>query len=46
MKVLSFAFCKDRNGHVGFIKSYSHGFLTVIFDDGTRDVRPTEVSFL
>ena len=46
MKVLSFCFCKDKEGHVGLVKSYSHGYLTVIFDDGRRDVRPSEVSFL
>lgn len=46
MKVLSFCFCKDAAGHVGLVKSYAHGFLTVIFDDGVRDVRPNEVSYL
>ena len=46
MKVLSFCFCKDKEGHVGLVKSYSNGYLTVIFDNGQRDVRPTEVSFL
>lgn len=46
MKVISFCFCKDKDGHVGFVKSYSHGYLSVIFDDGQRDVRPNEVTFL
>lgn len=46
MKVLSFCFCKDKEGHVGLVKSYSNGYLSVIFDNGQRDVRPTEVSFL
>ena len=46
MKVLSFCFCKDKEGHVGLVKSYSRGYLSVIFDNGQRDVRPNEVSFL
>lgn len=46
MKVISFCFCKDSQGHVGFVKSYSKGYLKVIFDDGPRDVKPTEVTFL
>lgn len=46
MKVLSFCFCKDTAGHVGLVKSYAQGYLTVIFDDGVREVRPTDVSFL
>ena len=46
MKVLSFCFCRDHEGHVGLVKSYSKGFLTVVFDDGKRDVRPFDVTFL
>ena len=46
MKVISFCFCKDAQGHVGFVQSYSHGYLTVIFDDGKRNVRPTELTFI
>lgn len=46
MKVLSFCFCKDQEGHVGLVKSYSNGYLSVIFDDGHRDVRPSDVIFL
>lgn len=46
MKVIRFCFCKDKEGHVGFVKSYSHGYLSVIFDDGPRNVRPSELTFL
>jgi len=46
MKVLSFCFCKDKDGHVGLVKSFSHGFLAVLFDDGKREVRPADVTFL
>lgn len=46
MKVISFCFCKDSDGHVGLVRSYAHGYLTVIFDDGKRAVRPSEVTFL
>lgn len=46
MKVLTFCFCKDRDGHVGLAKSFSKGYLTVQFDDGVRDVHPSEVTFL
>ncbi len=46
MKVLSFCFCKDPNGHVGLVKSFAKGYLTVLFDDGQRDVRPADVTFL
>lgn len=46
MKVLSFCFCRDGAGHVGLVKSYAKGFLSVIFDDGPRNVRPTDVTFL
>lgn len=46
MTVLSFAFCKDRDGNFGLVRSFDHGFLTVTFDNGTRRVRPTEVTFI
>lgn len=46
MKVLSFCFCKDSNGHVGLVREYNKGYLTVLFDDGTRDVKPADVTFL
>ena len=46
MKVLSFCFCKDADGHVGLARGFDHGFLTVLFDDGERRVRPNEVTFL
>ena len=46
IKVLSFCFCKDSNGHVGLVKSYAKGYMSVLFDDGRRDVRPSEVTFL
>jgi hypothetical protein len=46
MKVIAFCFCKDSAGHVGLVKSYAKGYLSVLFDDGRRDVRPSEVTFL
>lgn len=46
MKVLSFCFCKDHNGHVGLVRSFKQGYLTVLFDDGQRSVRPSELTFL
>lgn len=46
MKVLRFCFCKDADGHVGLARSFDHGYLTVLFDDGERRVAPNEVTFL
>ena len=46
MKVLSFAFCRDAEGHFGLIRSYSKGFLEVLFDDGIRMCRPSELVFV
>lgn len=46
MKVLSFCFCKDSAGHIGLARGFDHGFLVVIFDDGERRVRPSELTFL
>lgn len=46
MVVLSFAFCLDKDGNFGLIKSFDHGFLTVAFDYGVRRVRPTELTYI
>lgn len=45
MKVLSFCFCKDREGNFGLVRSYSHGYLLVQFDDGPCLVRPQYLTF-
>lgn len=46
MKVLSFCFCKDLKGNFGLVRSYANGFLTVQFDDGSRRVRPQDLTFI
>lgn len=46
MKVLSFCFCKDANGHVGLVRDFKNGYLTVLFDDGKRLVAPKDLTFL
>lgn len=45
MSVISFAFCKYE-GQFGLVRSYSHGYLTVQFDDGTKRIKPVDVQFL
>lgn len=46
MTVLSYAFCRDNLGNFGLVRKYDHGFLTITFDNGTRRLRPTEVTFI
>lgn len=45
MKVLSFAFCKDKQGHFGLVRQYASGLLLVTFDDGDRWIKPSELIF-
>lgn len=46
MRILTFCFCKDAQGHFGLVRQFDHGQLLITFDDGDRWVSPNQLTFL